>query len=299
MENLANVCSSRGRYKQAETLRLGKLKVEKRIFGAEHPSSLLGIGRIVEDISKQGRFKEAEALFGQVMKVYKIFGAEHEKTLDSISSVANQCNRQGRYKEAETLKLQVLNVRRKVLGETHLDTLKSAHDLAETYKRQRRYKEAEAILVNLVKRRNSLLGKRNKETLSSLGDLAEAKSLNMEVLETCKLVFGELHPRSLQSMGCHALICQRQEDYKAGETLYSEVLDIKCMSNHILVYCSKNRWEHAEALEETEKVIELCKRVLGEEHPDTLKSARRLVRLHRKRKRYTEAESLGLSILGR
>jgi hypothetical protein len=73
-----------------------------------------GIGR------NQGRWKEAEELFGQVMETRKrVLGVEHPSTLTSMANLASTYMNQGRWKEAEQLNVQVMETRKRVLGAKH------------------------------------------------------------------------------------------------------------------------------------------------------------------------------------
>jgi len=57
----------------------------------------------------QGRWKEAEDLFVQVMETSKrVLGVEHPSTLTSMANLASTFWNQGRWKEAEDLEVQVI-----------------------------------------------------------------------------------------------------------------------------------------------------------------------------------------------
>ncbi|KAL5392945.1 hypothetical protein DPSP01_000636 [Paraphaeosphaeria sporulosa] len=81
-----------------------------------------------------GRYKEAEELFVQVMEMSKrVLGEEHPDTLLSMGNLASTYRNQGRWKEAEELSVQVMETRKRVLGEEHPDMLLSMGNLASTY----------------------------------------------------------------------------------------------------------------------------------------------------------------------
>jgi hypothetical protein len=86
-----------------------------------------------------GRYKEAEELFLQVVQMTKgVLSDEHLYTLASMGSLASTYRSHGRWREAEELELQVVQTRKRVLGGEHPDTLTSMNNLAYTLKSQAR-----------------------------------------------------------------------------------------------------------------------------------------------------------------
>ena len=66
------------------------------------------MANLASTYSNQRRWKEAEELKVQVMKMRKrVLGEEHPSTLTSMASLASTYRNQGRWKEAE--ELEVLN----------------------------------------------------------------------------------------------------------------------------------------------------------------------------------------------
>ena len=67
------------------------------------------------------------------------------------------------------------------------------------------------------------------------------------------------------------------------------------MSDLAITFCQQGRWKEAEELEL--RVMEVMRRVLGDEHPNTLKSVGNLVDTYRHQGRWKEAEELALQVL--
>jgi hypothetical protein len=67
------------------------------------------------------------------------------------------------------------------------------------------------------------------------------------------------------------------------------------MANLALTYRNQGRWKEAEALEV--QVMETRKRVLGQEHPDTLTSMANLASTYRNQGRWKETEELPCRLL--
>jgi hypothetical protein len=93
-------------------------------------------------LHSDGRYKEAEKLFVQVIETRKrVLGNEHLDTLSSTTNLASTYRYQGRWKEAEELEVQVIETIERVLGNEHPNTLASMGNLASTYRDQGRWKE--------------------------------------------------------------------------------------------------------------------------------------------------------------
>jgi hypothetical protein len=66
------------------------METRKRVLGQEHPDTLTSIANLASTFWNQGRWKEAEDLFVQVMETRKrVLGQEHPDTLTSIASLAS------------------------------------------------------------------------------------------------------------------------------------------------------------------------------------------------------------------
>ena len=220
----------------------------------------------------EGRSKEAEELFKQVMKISKrVLGEEHPDTLIRIVNLASTYRNQGRWKEAEELFVQVMKISKRVLGEEHPDTLTSIANLASTYWDQGRWKEAEELEMQVMEISKRVLGEEHPDMLTSMANLAstywnqgrwkEAEELNVQVMEISKRVLGEEHPHTLTSM-----------------------------ANLASTYRDQGRWKEAEELEV--QVIGMRMRVLGEKHPSTLTSMVNLAFTFKSQSRSKEAISL-------
>ena len=79
----------------------------------------------------QGRWKEAEELFVQVMETFKrVLGQEHPDTLTSIANLAMTYMSQGRRTEAKELQIEAVNRLWTTLGEDHPSTAVAIANLA-------------------------------------------------------------------------------------------------------------------------------------------------------------------------
>jgi hypothetical protein len=65
------------------------MDMNKKLLGAEHPSTLRSMENLASTYWNQGRWNEAEQLEVQVMDMRKkLLGAEHSDTLKSMGNLA-------------------------------------------------------------------------------------------------------------------------------------------------------------------------------------------------------------------
>jgi len=87
----------------------------------------------------------------------------------------------------------------------------------------------------------------------------------------------------------HITALQRQTTLSSGPT------KSQGLAKFALVFSEAGRWKEAEELEV--RVVETTKRVLGEEHPDTLSSIANLAATYRNQGRWKEAEELQVRVM--
>jgi hypothetical protein len=64
-------------------------ETRRKLFGEEHPDTLVSMNNLASAYSDQGRWKEAEELALQVLEATKtVLGAEHLYTLSSMANLA-------------------------------------------------------------------------------------------------------------------------------------------------------------------------------------------------------------------
>ena len=257
--NMAVCLTLEERYNEASNAFSLLVKTLQQVLGEEHPTTLDNMGNLAATYRDQGRWKDAEILFFQVLegKTRVLGDKDHPSVLTTRDNLAITYYMQGRWKEAEELQMQVLETYLRVFGEEHPSTLTSKANLATTYSRQGRWKEAEDLQVQLMETGPRVFGDEHPSTLTSKANLAttyskqgrwkEAEDLQVQELETSLRVFGEEHPSTLISKANLAFILKAQ-----------------------------NR--NTEAILLMEECYQLRKRILGDDHPDTETSHETLIR---------------------
>ncbi|KAK3614866.1 hypothetical protein LTR22_027643 [Elasticomyces elasticus] len=300
MANLAATYWNQGRWREAEKLQVQVIETSKRVLGEEQPDTLTSMGNLASTYWNQGRQQEAKELEIQVMETRtRLLGDEHPNTLTSMANFASVYKDQGQWQEAEELEVQVLETRKRVLGDEHPDTLTSMANLALTYSNQGRWQTAEELQVQVIEIMKRVLGEEHPNTLTSMSNLVstyrnqeqwhKAGELEEQVMETRKRVLGEEHPDTLSGMNNLALTYSDQGRWQEAEGLGLQVIEMS-VGNLASVYRDQGQWQEAEELEE--QVLETRKRVLGEEHPDTLLSMNNLAATCSNQGRWQTAEEL-------
>lgn len=223
-----------------------------KLLGAEDPDAIASAAILAVAYSFEGRLKDAEHLFIQVMDARRTkFGVDDPNTLISMANLAETWKSQRRLEEAEQLIVRTVQSSMDRLGEDHSTTILCMAIQASTYACQGRQEEAEKLLTNVIETRSRTLGMHHPDTLTSIGNLAtmyskqrrwdSAERLDMQVLEIRKTELGIEHPDTLKTLA------------NLASTLWNQ-----------------DRWEEAEQL--YIQVIEKRKRKIGKDHPDTLVS---------------------------
>ncbi|KAK9384161.1 hypothetical protein V1515DRAFT_589424, partial [Lipomyces mesembrius] len=282
MNNLAGLFNSQGKYEAAEPLYKETLRLSKKVLGEVHPRTLTSMNNLAGLFDRQGKYEAAEPLYEETLRLSKkVLGEEHPQTLGSMNNLAGLFESQGKYEAAEPLYKETLRLRKKVLGEEHPDTLTSMNNLASVFKRQGKYEAAEPLYKETLRLSKKVLGEEHPDTLTSMNNLAvlfhsqgkyeAAEPLCKETLRLRKKVLGEEHPATLWSMNSLAVLFNRK-------------------GNLASLFNRKGKYETAEPL--CKETLRLRKKVLGEEHPDTLTSMHSLASLFHSQGKYEGAEPL-------
>ncbi|KAK4162839.1 putative kinesin light chain [Cladorrhinum sp. PSN259] len=304
-----------GKYKEAEQMYRQELQLTEKVFGKEHPDTLISMDNLASVLGRQGKYKEAEQMHRQALQLLsKVFGKEHPDTLGSMHNLAGVLIRQGKYKEAEQILWQALQLKEKVLGKEHPDTLGSMHNLALALNEQGRYKEAEQMCRRALQLFEKVLGKEHPATLDSMNNLAlaldkqgrykEAEQMHRQSLQLSEKVLGKEHPSTLGSMNNLANILTRQGNYKETEEMHRQVLQLKekvlgkehpstlISMNSLAFMLIRQGKEYKEAEQILWQALQLYEKVLGKEHPATLVSMNDLALALDKQGRYEDAEQM-------
>ncbi|KAM0449587.1 hypothetical protein ACHAO4_007610, partial [Trichoderma viride] len=220
-----------GRYQTAEGMYRKALELDEKLFGKDHPYTVVCMRHLGLVLSCLRKFEESEQITRQTLEINeKLSGKDHLDTLESMDDLANTLMEQEKYKEAEDMHRQVLDMRQKLLNEDHPVVLRSMNDLARVLQFQGKYEEAEKMHYQTLKQRTEVLGMDHPDTfrsmnhlaivLRNLGKYAESEELHHQAFEQRKKVLGIDHPATLQSMNNFAIGLGDLGKYKEAEAMH-------------------------------------------------------------------------------
>ncbi|KAF7344727.1 hypothetical protein MVEN_01633400 [Mycena venus] len=214
------------------------------------PHRLLTIVQQASAFSKQGRFKEAEALEIVVLQQRKkVLGESHPDTLVAMSNLGATYMNLGELKMAEDLQIVVMEQRKRVLGNDHPDTMLTISNLVTIFSTLGQFKKAEELEIVLLEKRQELLGNTHPDTLEAMSSLASTYRNLGEFKKAEELEIG--------------LLSRRQEFLSDAHPV-----TLEAMSNLTSTFDELGELKREEELEIV--AVEGQKRVLGDDHLDTM-----------------------------
>jgi len=169
MANLAQLYDDQARYAQAEQLYGEALAAAPRVYGKEHPTTMIITSNLAQVYLDEGKYAQAEPLLRRVLDVdTRVLGAEHPQTLIDLGNLAKRYRNQGNYAEAETAFKRVLEAQRRVLGADRPETLTTLNLLGTVKFYEGDYAGAEQLFAQALEGDRRALGNEHPRTLSSL-----------------------------------------------------------------------------------------------------------------------------------
>jgi tetratricopeptide (TPR) repeat protein len=272
------------------------------------------IGLFANVYTNQGRYEEAEQLYGRALEGYEEkLGPEHPDTLSTVQNLAVVYQDLGRYEEAEQLCHRALEGREEKLGPMHPATLSTIQSLAAVCRDRGRYEDAELLCHRALEGREETLGPQHPDTLNTVQNLAtvyrdqgqyeKAEQLYHRALEGREGKLGPKHPDTLSTVQNLAAVYRDQDRYEEAEQLYRRALKgreeklgpehpvtLSTVQNLAVVYRNQGRYEEAKQL--YHRALKGSEKKLGPQHPDTLRTVQNLAVVYRNQGRYEEAEKL-------
>ena len=301
--NLASAFLNRGKYADAETELRQVLTLREKVLGPIHPDTLGSRDSLAAALGAQGKYAEASAEFRQVLNLReKVLGREHPDTLGSRNNLAVMLQNEGKYAEAETQFRELIKLQAKVLGPENPDALSSRNNLADALAREGKYIEAEAEISPVVKLRETISGAENPETLGTRdtlanalageGKYAEAEAQYRDLIRLEEKVLGPEHPITLSSRnGLARALMDQGKDAEAEMRNVIRAREIIVGPAHpdTLESC----YDFARGLLRQKKIVEAkefahraadgARKILGPDHPSTLKYEKLLADFQAKR----------------
>jgi len=199
------------------------------------------VGLFLQEVGKSSDQRAVQEVV--LEKRRQILGGEHPDTITAMANLANTLEGQGYLTKAAIMKKEVLEKRRRILGEEHPFTISATNELAVTLRGQGQLNKPIEMFEEVLRKRRRILGEEHPLTISAMNELTvtardkfRLDELFREERRERRQLYGYDHPNS----------------YVAS------------------TYGDQVRWDAAEELQM--QVMMERKRVLGEEHLDTLTS---------------------------
>eukprot|EP00729_Bicosta_minor_P012288 gene12288-biopygen16063 len=257
---LANALSEEGKHSEAEMVYRKVLPLHQRLYGAEHPNTLVAAHQLAGCLLYQRKFEEAIKLHKNSLRSKRrVLGMEHRDTLTTKAALATTLRENGQLEVAEKMFRTTLKTMKRVLPKNDNLIL--------------------ATLSNLA----GLLG-------AGLGKHTEAEAMHREVLAIWLQMLGPEHPNTLSTKGNISKSLYRQgkdaaalplarESCRGYTKVYSskhpDTLNAAYHLGHTLIKLG----EYAESEAILRETLVLQREVLGPEHRETKLSATGLQKL--------------------
>ena len=126
-----STCARWASYQQARDLDEDTLTRRRRVLGDDHPDTLTSASNLAVDLRALGEYQQARDLDEDTLaRRRRVLGDDHPDTLTSANNLAVDLSALGEHQQARALDEDTLARRRRVLGDDHPDTLTSANNLA-------------------------------------------------------------------------------------------------------------------------------------------------------------------------
>ncbi len=142
---LANAQYSMGHYAISDSMNQAVLRIDRRLYGAQHPSigaDLMNLGAIQMD---WGHYADAERYYREALDHMRTwFGDQHPETASALTSLSRAIVSQGRPDEAVEMLRQALDIQERVYGRVHPRVASALNELGRVAQQQGKLDDAEA-----------------------------------------------------------------------------------------------------------------------------------------------------------
>ena len=233
----ANLYFLQGRLDAAEQEHRAMLALRRRVWGSQHPWTLLASVELGDVLVAQGQAAAAEALFAQALTVGRqTLSAESPARYEAAHSLGLLLLDADRWDEAEPHLREALEGAQRVWGEASKETILLCSRLGQLLRYRGELAAAEPYYRRALDASRALWGDAHEQTvmltnnmgylLQAQGRLAEAEPLFRAALEIARRDYGLQDSRTLNLLLRLGFNQLNQERYEAAEAAYREVLDV-------------------------------------------------------------------------
>ena len=266
----------------------------EEVLGAEDSVTLDVKSQLAEALENEKKYKEAEALYRQVLRVQeRTVDTDPKMLFQSKSGLAWILMKLDRSDEAKDLATQNLQEIKNLFQDEHSVTIKGKLDLASILAYLEQSESAEKLFSEILEvGRESTINDEYHHmckvnfAVFLLGEdrLDEAEKLLREVLDEQEKLYGEDHPETLKSKNTLAEIMYRAGQLKEAEEFFMHILEVGERVNgtrhpstlttmYDLAFACRDQKKYQKAVDFAETCWRSRKDLFGAEHEDTVKAA--------------------------
>ncbi len=257
--NLANLYWLQGRYADAEAVARRAAEAAQKASGADQVDHALDhareLSRLGAVLRAQGRYREAESVFLDVLRRLEPYGVDHAYVATCLTSLAELSRLQGRLEEAERRYWRAYMIRSYLYGADSSPVGETLSGLAEVLAGQGRGAEARPLLARA-------LAIAQKPPRSQGWDRLDERDLR------------EMNRPERETVATRGLISVREAGPRHLE--HAEHFD-----NLGRLYRAHERYADAEAMQR--RAIGIRERAFGAEHPQVLQSLAEIALIRKQR----------------
>ena len=285
-------------------------------------SFIMASRECARDLRDSGEFENALELLERLETAQeRVYGTDDIDYLRTIFEIGLVLQRQHRDEDSEKLLENLLAARERVLGAEHPHTLNTSIALADNYRSLGRLTEAEALFDKAIPITEAQRGADDIATLNAKNNLALLYTSQgkleaaKEILQACMTAMEEqvdYDSYNLLAITENFADVQKKLRQRAeAEYLYNKILVIKTRnwgSEHpdtldsmkkLAGFYEEDPYVHIDqAVELWERIVETQKEVLGNRHPDTIRSHYDLAHACFKQEDYARTLAMAESLPG-
>ena len=271
--NLAVNLNAQGKYAQAQPLFEKALEIRRRLLTDDHPDTASSYNNLACNLNAQGKYAQAQPLFEKALEIRRrLLTDDHPDTAISYNNLAGNLNAQGKYAQAQPLFEKALEIRRRLLTDDHPDTAISYNNLAFNLNAQGKYAQAQPLYEKALEIHRRLLTDDHPDTATSYNNLAV-----------------NLNAQGKYAAGPAAVTRRR---WRSAAACSPTTTPTPPSATTTWRSTSTPRGSTPQAQPLFEKALEIRRRLLTDDHPDTADSYNNLAANLNAQGKYAQAQPL-------
>jgi tetratricopeptide (TPR) repeat protein len=294
---LASSYSNQLLYSQAESLLARCLRLRREVLGEKHLDTLTSMNNLGALYENQGNSLQAQRLYEECVSLSReLSGDRHPSTLVYLNNLAFLYESQGFLSQAQSLYEECLSLRREVLGDHHPNTLTSMNNLGSFYSTHGYFDQAEILYKECLVGRREILGQCHPKTIASINNLAGLYlsrgflDLARPLYEECLLLCQSPQGKQQQSNARKGSGERGRASAGGGEQYHHTSISLIALESLAMIH--NQQGNYSQAMECLESCLKRREELLGERHPETLRTMANLGTLCENLGLMPQAESL-------